>query len=742
MRNTLLLVLSLLAVSAGAQDGSDDVLGPDAFEDDPLGAGEAAGLDRVPTRDREGRENASGGAQAPDVPVREGEVVTAVPAVREQSHRVHVTLEDGLALGDITLRFGNVGSHPAEVRYRLPLPEDARLGAVRVCLEGRCRRGRAAPGDAGRAAYDAAVQSRGRTDIPRPVAHVERVKDGGTDALRIRAAPVPTEGVLEVRLRWLAPSSVHGGTARVTLPARGTDPRAAPAGVTVQAEDLLSPTVAGSAADAAPVSLDPWVPAEVLALQETAAEPEATVHHFPCGDHRCVRARVHAGPRKGPPRDLLLLVDASRSTRGPARGRMAPALAALLASAPEGSRVRALAFASRADVVLEDPQPVANARLRPLLVASERDLGGATRFEAAWPHVQRWLQKGRRPLVVVAGDGGLTRSDVGEAAAAAAADRGVAVHAVHVGDRDARPSLAHLVERTGGTVIHAATEAERARRGGRAAALEERLASLFVPAVLPRVELRSAGERIELGPLRAGEELVFEGRMPGRRAVLVAPGLRATSRPAPPALRRPLALRALASEGDPVPPEAWVAVEEDDLRAPPESKCGPNDSERASGIRRDAAFLLLAEARACEPEKPRPPDRFEPPDDPLAGKGIPAHTVRTLFRQRVIPAARRCLRRDRRGRADHAVRAEFVFRLAEREVIDARVEGDLTEPLRRCLLGALDELRVPSFEGVVAVRYPIHTKRAPDPPQVELEEPVEEAVEQVTDGYPSNPRRP
>ena len=56
--------------------------------------------------------------------------------------------------------------------------------------------------------------------------------------------------------------------------------------------------------------------------------------------------------------------------------------------------------------------------------------------------------------------------------------------------------------------------------------------------------------------------------------------------------------------------------------------------------------------------------------------------------------------------------------LARREVVTRSIEGDLTRPLRHCLLQTLDSLDVPSFEGALRIRYPIYTQ-AERPPIVE-----------------------
>lgn len=741
-----------LPAAAVGQDFSQDVLQPDAFEGDPLGIGAMDDLHRVPVpaerRKAGGAADPSSAPPSPDIEAREGAVIQAVPAVRETAHRVRLTLADGLIRADVALRFLNAGSYPAEVRYRLAVPEGAELADFAVCRGERCRQGSTVgSSEHARSAYDAAVRARGPEEMALPIGHVHRTRDASGLAMRFHAAPVPTDGELEVRLAWVAPAPVRGGTARVVLPARGTDPRTVPADVTARAEDLLSPTVAGAAAERSAVTIDPWMEAEVLALQATAESPQATVHRFPCGEGgRCARTRVTAGPRRGAPKDLLVLLDASPSTKGPARGRLTPALASVLAMAPEGSRVRALAFGSEARVLQKEPRDVLATSLSPFAEAAGWDLGAATRFEAAWPHVRTWVRDARRaerePLVLLLGDGGMTRSEAGDAAFTEAARAGVAVHALNVDDRSPRSTLVEGVERTGGLLVSAGAEAERARKGRSTGALEDRVAVLFAPVALPRVIVRMGSTRVDLGPLRAGEELVHEGPVEGGPVRVRAPGLRVASRPLDAALHAPLAAR-VGRHGDEPARDRWVALDRADLREPPAETCGARaPAQRPSGVSSDAAPVALAEPRPCETDRKPPPDRLAPPDDPLEGKGVPGRTMLGMLRRRVLPVARRCFREDRRGRADYAVRAELVFRLAEREVVDARVEGELSDRLRSCLLGAVDTLEVPRFEGTVAVRYPVYTKAAPEPPRIELEAPVADELEEVTAGQPTTPPPP
>jgi hypothetical protein len=99
---------------------------------------------------------------------------------------------------------------------------------------------------------------------------------------------------------------------------------------------------------------------------------------------------------------------------------------------------------------------------------------------------------------------------------------------------------------------------------------------------------------------------------------------------------------------------------------------------------------------------------------------MPSETLLTMLRQRIVPAARDCFRKDRAGRADYRKKATFVLRLAEQEVVFARVEGDVSQELGQCLLAGIDTLDVPLFTGDISVRYPLVTEAEPLADQIAL----------------------
>ena len=647
-------LLSCWAATASAQDGLIDV---DEGSPDPIGTSPSSCEGFVP----------------PPVfatpPVVEGPVLTAIGSVREGDHEVLVRLFGGLARVEVTMRFENRARVGSEVRYRLAIPEGAGLESVSAC----------------------AIDESSAPDACREVTSpsVERRQDNRGDALLIRAGPVPARGELQVRVAVVAPTTWHGGVARLALPPRGTDSRIVAADIRVDAPRLVSPTVDGTAADHSAVRIEPWAPALIAARAPAGSGPRTAAYRVPCGNGSCHWMWAGASMAAGSPVDLVLAIDVSPSTQGPARGRIAPAIAALLGLCPAGSRVRALAFAARAQALIESPVEAQDAPLVPLAEATMPDLGRTTRFEAAWEMARMWLgqrTQGLRPLIVVFGDGGLSANATAHAAMSHARLLGIEVSVVNVANRRTVETLANGALRTGGAVIDAGMEADRAVRGhghDGSSMLEERLAAVFAPRVAPSVSARLAGNLTALGTLRAGESISWHTA--GRRS---SAALRLNDR--------------------------WIPA-----------TAAPTDVARG-----------LAEMISLSTSLPRP----SPPD--VEGRGIPAETVLALLRRQLVPVARQCLRDDRAGRPGYSVRAEYHLALAEQEVITSEVRGTMRSSLRRCLHSAVDALDVPLFSGTVVVRYPIYTEAEEPPPVVQLSPLTNHAVNHVIGAPIALPEHP
>src|SRR4029077_20864201 len=80
----------------------------------------------------------------------------------------------------------------------------------------------------------------------------------------------------------------------------------------------------------------------------------------------------------------------------------------------------------------------------------------------------------------------------------------------NLADRATTDALRARVLRGSGVVLDAGSEADAAARGRDPALLAERLAALFAPTVA-RATINAGTQRVDLGPLRAGEWLRYQG---------------------------------------------------------------------------------------------------------------------------------------------------------------------------------------------------------------------------------------
>lgn len=732
-----------MATPAAAQDGGlPDWVEQDPFsneEDDPLGIDRSDQLERVsPTTVEEE-------AHAP-IPVQRGEVLHAIAGVRETGHEVDVWLGHGMAVVEERMRFTSSARYPAELRYRLAVPDGASLAHLEVCSPEGCREGLIEEGavEEGGApavgAYDEALRGRSAR-FGAPVAQAAPSEDDAGHAIWVRAAPIrPTprdaraEPSLTLTARWVVSAPVRGGRVRWTLPARGRDNRIAPSVLRVRSDTLSHGAIDGIDAVERPVERAAWEPAEVTARMDGGPAVQAEAFRVACAGARCARLRVVSAPQPVRPRDIVLLLDASPSTAGSARGRIAPAVAALLSTLPSRSRLRVVAFAARAEPILPSPTPPTDVPLMRIARALEGEMGSATRFEAAWDTVSPWVRESSDPLILVIGDGGLTTGAGARRALLEARRSGADVAFLNVADRPSTPGLRGAAETADVMVVDAGVEADRAARGHGMEALEERIRALLAPVVEPRLTARIGRRTVALGRLRAGEERVWEGVAAGPVRVL---GVRAAAPPAP--LARALADR-LAVRVRSAPPLRLVAVADP---SPPDT-CTTQGTFRAADAPVPVGTrLALADTRRCdqpvvgdgaeasapEVEAADQPERIARLARHADQSGLPARSLLHLLRQRIVPVARGCFRDDRRGRAAYQTRATYSFRLADREIIDAEVQGRLSDALRQCLERAIDDLEVPPFEGTVSVRYPLYTRAVERPPTLTLDADVADAVD-------------
>ncbi len=718
--------------------------------DDPIGVRpQDADLDRGPTPQHTPDAQAFG-PKPPALSARRGDVLVAPASVRERNHHVQIEWHAGLALVTTELVFSATGERPTEVRYRLPTPHGAHLASLEACAAAGCRVG--VPEAVGLlSAYDDAVTARG-PGSGLPVAHAVATTDERGQAITLRAAPVRGGQDLTVRVAFLVAAPVRGGAVRLTLPARGIDERAAQAEVTLEASALTAVALGDAPLAAAPALFEPWRPID-LAARFAPSTPIATDWlRYRCGDQDCARAWLGAKSTALRDDDVALALDASPSMRGPARGRLSAAIAALLSVLPQDRPIDIAAFAAAARPVVHAVSP-ADIALTPLVDAVHaEDLGSGTRLTALWTTLQPWAATptagSRGKHLILLGDGTLSRD---QAATFKLMQRAhVRVSSVNLSDRPTSDELRRLVTDAGGIALDVGAQA--AQTASAPGAQEEALSTLFserAGTLLTLLNTRSTGtERINLGTILAGSEVVWSGaagrsarllgvtRPPDYRRNLVQVSLLGTSQPS--TARSERFGRALSLAGVPAI-DALVAVDPADLalagqgRPAPALQCDPRGpAQRASGISSDDDPVLLAEARPCRPRSPTPGQATA--SSAGSGYGMPASPLLTMLRQRILPVARGCFRRDRAGRAEYELRAIFELELWKQEVSEAKVTGDVPEPLRACLIEAADHLEIPYFTGVVRARYPLRTQAEPLPEEIELSEGVASDLDRLLDG--------
>jgi len=189
-------------------------------------------------------------------------------------------------------------------------------------------------------------------------------------------------------------------------------------------------------------------------------------------------------------------------------------------------------------------------------------------------------------------------------------------------------------------------------------------------------------------------------------------------------------------------PTRLAALAEASLAAGAAACGGARPPRSASAVVPAGARLIPADTRRCG-ASPFPTLSEAAADaEPEGTPNLRPHTGRTslperallrMLRERIVPPARGCFREDRRGRAAYQRRAVFAFRLADREVVEARVEGSISDSLRQCLSQTMDGLDIPPFDGVVNVRYPIYVAPRLPPPVLSLDPAVADAVDSVTE---------
>lgn len=613
----------------------------------------------------------------PPVRVQRGAVIEAIAGVRESGHETSVTFAHGLAVVDETLRFASSARHRAEVRYALAVPPGAALASLEVCNPIGCRSGL---DDAhGGATYEASLTARRPGPSGLPIAHAALEED----ALVVRAAPVIARSELTVRVRWAVVVPVHGGVARLELPASPADLRTSERHVTAHAIDLVEPAIDGASADA---TVGAASATSITARVPRTGGDRTELLVGPCGVDTCFLASASAPPGRGPSGRVVLALDVSPSMRALGRGRLLDALRVLLAALPDGVELAVRAFA-------EESAPVAADRdglLAAAGVALDAELGHATRPDRLLLELDAAGLLSGSTHVVILGDGGA--SEVPDVAAGWA--RASAVHArvsvLNLTDRPSARALREHVEATAGVVLEVGREAARAAEHHGDAPLEERVASLWSAA--PRNVALGAGT----GALRDGESLFATGVLASRSRA-----------------------RRAAIE-----PELETALAAVALRRAALAAVSPADVAHEGAA--DGALLAPGRARVVRVA------HVSTTTTPVeSATGLPPRALLDQLRRRVIPAARGCFRDDRHGRAAYSTRAGVRIVLADRELSEVRIEGTIDDELETCLARAFDGLDIPAFDGTLVVHWGLFTEAEPPPPTLELAPDLSRTIDRI-----------
>ncbi len=628
---------------------------------DPLGLDEATG---------QGLEDAARALQAPKVPApvaRVGEVLSGIEGVFESAHRIRIKLAGGLAFVEETLEISNRSPHQAEVAYRLRVPHDSVPWTFSVCLEGRCREGVRVASTASR---DAKTKSAAfsHADSNLPSAEMQLIREGQGRALSIHARPVGPKPIT-LRVVYLTSAPVVGGAVRLTLPARGFDPRIAPADVSVESRELddLRPQ--------REFRLDPSLGAEIVGTLKARPALLRVRTHSKCAGAPCSREYLAATSQPIRSRETWLVIDVSPSMEGVARSRVPAVLIALLTQMPDDTTVRAFAFAAHADAL--GTWPAIEVPLSKLDDALLSERGAGTRVSSV---LTRWHEDlaRKRPRVVVISDGAFDPDPREQHALDRARRAGAELSLIALADNEPSERSSRRFYESG-SVVHITTLADNALSRGEMDPLLERVTAVLSSAVASK--------------LRAGESTVSERRAP--------------------------APRGMHDAGDWLP--VWLT----------RNDISRTSQQAAASNVLVVPPVTTAAAKAHASTIPAPAYTDSLPPEPPEATGMPKESVLDLLRTQLSPKARACLRGDRKGRADYAVGFAFRFLIARREVLEASIDGQVPSALRDCLLALLPQLHLPWFTGNLRVRYPVHTEREAEPPVIELEPDLARQVQRV-----------
>jgi hypothetical protein len=390
----------------------------------------------------------------------------------------------------------SIAEHPSAITLRVRVPSDSKLiRAVRV---------------------DGAVQT--ELAVTR-----ELRNDGEVFAVDAGSLLSRTSNVIRIEVAARAP--MHASIAHVTWPARGNDGRIARTHVRIE------PSTASWRIDDLPVAndafdLDSASSMEIDVTQNATAS--FTRYADSCDGIPCAAIYAAAPSTTGSQgnnraREVLILVDASPSMRGPASGRTIAVLNALVSNVYVRARVRVVAFAARTEAAVEERTIGQEIGLDRLASVTSMDLGAATQPEHTWQDITAWIREaqGAKHIVVVT-DGSLTQGAGTRSFFENLTRVQAHVNVVLVGNADAAAGWREAASRTEGVVASVAYEADRLQRNAIDPLLPRALSSLQAPIARRISFLRVDGAR-EVRTLRQGEDWLGYARVSPRARYEQAP---------------------------------------------------------------------------------------------------------------------------------------------------------------------------------------------------------------------------
>lgn len=581
------------------------------------------------------------------------------------SREIAVELRHGLALVTARVELERAGpGGPLEVGLRVPVPLGAGLAALEACSGSVCRAGVAT--DVANV-YEAARTGRIASLDPVAIASMRGFRDRDRHVL-VEAGPVVPERRFAITVRYAARAPTERGVARFELPASG------PARVSLRAPGLEDATIDG---EPGPREVDG---AAVIRARLPAGAARASAWSVRCGEERCVRFRVAAGPVAPRARDVFVLLDASPSARAAEPVARRAALDAFLSALAPDARVTRVAFARRAVLLDEAPRAPAAIPRDEALPA----LGNTTAFAAAWDRIAERVRSAHDPLVVLFGDGALRADAATRAALRDAIDARVELSLVTlVDDRPVDAALAAAIEGSLGASATVLTEADRPEA--------ERIAAPIVEAALRL-------DRERLAPLRAGEERVIERREEGGPVPILA----AFGRRLRPATPRQLWADSLATRLHREDPRATlVAASPDQIEAARKDR----DPLRGAGFARRAIHRvprIIVCGFGC-------------------GVRVWGGVSREAFgrvRARLRPRVRACFLDARRGRPEWSGRVTLRLVVRDGELVSADVPSTTDPALASCVARVADDFEdFPDAPHTVVAHLPFVSEAlAPLPP--------------------------